>query len=44
MGRRGREYAERNLDWNVLVKNWFWDVQKRIIKDKGKIKNAEKAL
>ncbi len=44
MGRRGREYAEKNLDWNVLVKKWLRDVQERIIQDKGKIKNAEKAF
>jgi glycosyltransferase involved in cell wall biosynthesis len=44
MGGRGRTYAEKNLDWNVLVKKWLRDVQERIIQDKGKIKNAEKAL
>lgn len=40
MGRRGRGYAEKNLDWNVLVKRWYQDIQERIIKDKGKIKKC----
>lgn len=36
MGKRGREYAEKYLDWNVLVKDWFLDVQRHMMAGKGK--------
>ncbi|HBG22990.1 MAG TPA: glycosyltransferase WbuB, partial [Peptococcaceae bacterium] len=32
MGLQGRKFAENNLDWNVLVKNWLHDIQERILK------------
>jgi colanic acid biosynthesis glycosyl transferase WcaI len=31
MGKRGREYAEKYLDWSVLIKKWLQDVQEQII-------------
>jgi colanic acid biosynthesis glycosyl transferase WcaI len=31
MGLLGRKFAEDNLDWNVLVKNWLHDVQERLL-------------
>jgi len=35
MGKRGREFAEKYLDWNVLVKKWLQGVQRQIIGSKG---------
>lgn len=36
MGKRGREFAESNLDWNKLIRKWLQDVEGKIIEFKGK--------
>lgn len=31
MGRRGREFVEDQLDWNVLVERWLRELEKKVL-------------